>query len=320
MTMRQIPGAAAVSEFIAGYNGDCGETAEMALLHVINPAAYPLDAAALSTIVKRDIADGWASSNGSEPLSAIAHDLDTLGVKYTNYGYAEPYAVDWRGQLASWGGVKPIVFEYARAASLPGDEAGVAYHFNTCLGWDTAASAGLFADGDNIVERQGGTALVRYTLADLEAAGLCGMLVGEYALGGVMGVPTGWTDNGTVLRSPNGVGVVQGFRDYVLAHPWSADDWAMGPAIAASPVEVGNPSLGAGTCQFFRVSGQLSWTSAKGVYATWNGQEMAALHAEITQLQATIAQLQAGQSSASATAKAAALDALMALYGVKSAS
>lgn len=314
MTMRQIPNAAALSEFIAGYHGDCGETAELALCHVIDPAAYPLDAAALSAMVKRDISHGWASANGAEPLSAIASDLLTLGIHFTVYPYAEPFLIDWRGELNTWGGIKPIVFEYADAQALPGDEAGVRYHFNTCLGWDSAAGVGLFADGDNIVERQGGTALVRYTVADLAAAHLCGMLVGEYQLGGAMGVPTGWTDNGVTLRSPNGIGIVQGHRDYILAHPWAADDWAVGPAVAANPVEVGNPGLGAGTYQLFRMSGQLSWTQARGVFATWNGQEMAALHAEIIALQATIAQLQAGGA---AQRKAAALDALMALYGLK---
>lgn len=295
MTMRLIPNAAAVSEFIAGYNGDCGQTAELALLHVLDPARYPLDSATLGTIVRRDITDGWASSNGSEPIGAIANDLRSLGVAFTNYGYGEPFGPDWRGMLAQWGGIKPIIFEYARAGHLPGDESGVAYHFNTCLGWDPAANSGLFADGDNYVERVGGTALVTYSATDLANAGLCGMLVGEYALGkgstmSGSSVPAGWSDDGTTLKAPNGVAVVQGMRAYVLASPggWNPADVPVAPESYPALVEVGNPSLGGGTVQWFRISGQLSWTQANGVFRTWNGQEEQALRAALEAAQANV--------------------------------
>src|SRR5258708_21451598 len=44
---------------------------------------------------------------------------------------------------------------------------------------------------------------------------------GQWTQGGTMG-PTGWHDDGTTLTAPNGVKVVHGFRDYVLAHNWDA--------------------------------------------------------------------------------------------------
>lgn len=232
MTMRLIPNAAAISELVAGYNGDCGETAEMALLHVINPGSYPLNSADLSTIVKRDISKGWASANGSEPISAIANDLASLGIAHTNYGYSEPPSFDWRAQLAQWGGIKPIVFEYARAANLPGDEAGVQYHFNTCLGWDPDAQSGLFADGDNYVERTGGTALVRYSEVDLVNAQVCGMLVGEYQLGSSGGTGTTMAivrnADGTATDSSNGLKVGSGIAAYIFAHNLEANDLLTG--------------------------------------------------------------------------------------------
>lgn len=328
MAMRLIPGAAALSEFVAGYHGDCGESAELALLHVIHPAIFPLDAAALSQIVQRDISKGWASASGSEPIGSIASDLDMLGVAHTNYGYSQPASFDWRGVLTQWGGIKPITFEYAHAGHLPGDESNVNYHFNTCLGWDPAAGVGLFADGDNAVERSGGTALVRYSESDLAAANVCGMLVGEYQLGGnTMTVPAGWSDDGTTLKGPvpYDFPIVMGFRAFVLANAWDPNDTPVAAAMGAAQVELGNSSLGDGTYQLFKISGQVSWTHARGMFRTWNGQEMAALHHA---LDVTLAALKAAQSAPPASppaptpdpaivAKAAALDALLALYGVK---
>ena len=303
ITMRQIPNAQAVSEFIAGYNGDCGETAEIALLHVINPSVYQLNAGALATVVRRDISHGWSSSNGSEPLSAIADDLGLEHLAFTNYGYSEPAAFDWRGMLAQWGGIKPIIFEYARAgAGLPGDEPGVQYHFNTCLGWDPATGQGLFADGDNSVERQGGSALVIYSEADLATAQVCGMLVGEYQLGGVVSmVPAGWTDDGTKLTAPNGENSTLGFRDFVLNFPggWQTWNWPLQAAYGADPLEVSNPALGGGTRQVFRAT-VLEWTPARGVFVAWIGDEYLALQAQLTKARTDAASETAQVSSADA--------------------
>lgn len=321
MTMRLIPHSAAISEFCAGYNGDCGETAELALLHVINPSTYPLDAAALSAIVKRDVSQGWASANGAEPIGSIARDMTTLGLKFTNYGFSNPPAFDWKGMLSQWGGVKPIVFEYANAQALPGDEHGVAYHFNCCLGWNDALGAGLFADGDNAVERGGGTGLVTYSIADLEAAQLCAMLVGEYQLGGVVTmVPTGWTDDGTLLRAPNGVVCDLGFRAFVLNFPggWPAWNWPLEAESGVNPVEMSNPSLGGGTHQPFRAT-LLEWTAARGVFASWVGQEYVAYRAALAQangqmasLTAQVAALQAQLAGETPSAAQAANDAAIA--------
>lgn len=295
MTMRLIPHSAAISEFVASYNGDCGETAELTLLHVINPTAYPLDAAALSAIVKRDISKGWASASGSEPIGSIANDLTALGVHYTNYGYSQPAAFDWRAMLAQWGGIKPVVFEYAKAGNLPSDEAGVQYHFNCCLGWNSDLSAGLFADGDNAVERGGGTGLVTYSLADLAAADVCGMLVGEYQLGGaVTMVPTGWKDDGVTLTAPNGKPVIHGFRDFVLGFPggWPAWNWPLENESHLTPLELSNPALGGGAHQPFRAT-LLEWTAAKGAFVCWVGQEYLALEASLAQATAQVSSLTA---------------------------
>ena len=213
--------------------------------------------------------------------------------------------------LAQWGGIKPIVFEYAHAGQLPGDEVGVSYHFNTCLGWDTATNSGLFADGDNIVERTGGTALVTYSEANLATAGLCGMLVGEYVLGGVqMAVPSGWTDDAATetLKAPNGVPVVRGMRLFVLANNWDASDVPVAAEIGVDQVEIGNPSLGKGVIQWFEKSGQLSWVATfnnGNVFRTYNGQEEKALRAALDAAQAAEASAQSAATQAQQSAAAA---------------
>jgi hypothetical protein len=97
--------------------------------------------------------------------------------------------------------------------------------------------------------------------------------------GGVMtsGTPQGWHDTGTVLKAPNGVPVIKGFRDYILNHPtWDTNNWPLQPEEARNPLEVSNPSLGAGTQQIFRL-GALEWTPARGVFVAWIGQEVIAL-------------------------------------------
>jgi hypothetical protein len=278
MSMRTIDGAAALSEF-QGFTGDCGETAELAGLHVVDPVKWPLDAATLDGIVRRDIGKGWASANGSEPLSAIASDLALAGVAYINHGYGEPLSYSWRGIFDQWGRIRPLVCEVAVAGNLPGDEPGVRYHFITCLGWDAAAGVGRFADGDNAAAKGG--SLNQYDAAQLAAAKICGVLEITTPVKGwsEVGVPAGWTDDSVTgtLTAPNWNVVVKGFRDWVLTHGWNPADEPEGPESYANPVEYSNPASGAGSIQAFRLSGQICWTQAKGVYMAVPGAEIFAL-------------------------------------------
>jgi hypothetical protein len=86
-------------------------------------------------------------------------------------------------------------------------------------------------------------------------------------------VPAGWTDDGHTLKSPNGVPVVLGFRDYVLAHNWDKDNWALTPEGGMAKLEASNPSLGGGDQQMFRMS-MLGYTPARGVFEEWLGVEL----------------------------------------------
>jgi len=97
-----------------------------------------------------------------------------------------------------------------------------------------------------------------------------------------MGVPIKWTDNNNVLTAPNGLRIVKGFRDFVLSHPWSGDNWPIEEEHAQSPLELSNIHLGSGTQQMFRWT-CLEWTPQNGVFVMWIGQELLALRAKMAQ-------------------------------------
>ncbi len=99
--------------------------------------------------------------------------------------------------------------------------------------------------------------------------------------GGPM-IPHGWSDDGTTLKSPNGVPVIKGFRDYVLSRSWDPDNWAVAPEAGRASLELANPSLGSGTWQPFRLT-VLEWTSQRGVFEMWVGPELVALRLQEAQ-------------------------------------
>ena len=114
---------------------------------------------------------------------------------------------------------------------------------------------------------------------------------GQWTQGGSM-VPTGWHDDGTTLTAPNGVKVVHGFRDYVLAHNWDAANEPVMAEFGTSLLEASNPSLGGGSQQLFRWS-MLGYTTQRGVFFEWLGQELAFCRQQVQSKAAQIQQLQA---------------------------
>jgi hypothetical protein len=107
---------------------------------------------------------------------------------------------------------------------------------------------------------------------------------------GFMGIPTGWRDDGTTLTAPNGIGVVKGFRDWVLSHAWDANNTplAVERAITSGSIEPGNASIGPGSRQDFRL-GSLGWTTKTGVYVIAVGQDLVALAQQNAALLAQVA-------------------------------
>lgn len=94
--------------------------------------------------------------------------------------------------------------------------------------------------------------------------------------GNNMNIPAGWQDDGKTLTAPNGIAVVRGFRDYLLARQWDPGNLPLAAEAGRTPLEDSNPTLGGGSWQPFRQN-VLEWTPAKGVFEMWTGQEL--LHA-----------------------------------------
>jgi len=88
-----------------------------------------------------------------------------------------------------------------------------------------------------------------------------------------VGVPQGWSDDGTTLTAPNGHKVVGGFRVYVLNNPWKAENVPIGEEYHVNPVEQSYPQSGAGTRQDFRYT-SLGQTQQRGVYLIALGDEL----------------------------------------------
>ncbi len=103
----------------------------------------------------------------------------------------------------------------------------------------------------------------------------------------VSSIPDGWHDDGTTLTAPNGVVVVKGFREWVLAHAWDAIDLPLAVERTLASVEPGNPSIGAGSRQDFRMT-SLGWTTSKNVYKIWVGQDIVALEEQVAKLEAQV--------------------------------
>ncbi len=61
-------------------------------------------------------------------------------------------------------------------------------------------------------------------------------------------IPTGWKDDGKTLVAPNGVPVVHGFRDYIMARSWAANNTPLAAeqSITSGSIEPGNAAVGCG--------------------------------------------------------------------------
>lgn len=108
--------------------------------------------------------------------------------------------------------------------------------------------------------------------------GLFGYLEGA----GKMGVPEGWRDDGATLTAPNGIAVVRGFRAFILAHAWDADDLPLAP-------EAGGPTHSA---QLFART-ELVWHPQSGVRRAPLGAELLAARAELARRDGDMAAIEA---------------------------
>jgi hypothetical protein len=73
-----------------------------------------------------------------------------------------------------------------------------------------------------------------------------------------VGMPTGWSDDGTRLTAPNGKSAVLVFRWHILTHPWAPDNWPLESEHYEPMLDVTDPEHGEGIVQHFRRS-ILAW-------------------------------------------------------------
>lgn len=311
------------TEFVGGLHGACGPNAA-------SMAERWADQSQLTTldVYHRMHAAGRCGANGETTLRALALDARDAGYHVDTLAYREPMpAAEWRGFFAQHVGRQAIVFETANGQTLrdaisgQGENArNLHYHFVMVAGWHAGGysalarrslSAGWWCcDGDNFAR---GDVLQFYPDATLAAAQPCAAMAvyGRVRMGGTNVIPTGWSDDGTTLTAPNGVVVVQGFRDVVLAQAWDADNWPLAPERGLASVEPGNPAIGAGTRQEFR-KGALGWTAARGAYQIWIGQDVLPLSARVADLEARLEAALGAPPSAAAEKALAAIHALAA--------
>ncbi len=300
------------SEFVGGLTGACGPNASaMAQRWADQSHLTTLD------VYHRMRAAGRCDPNGASTLSALADDARAAGYNVALLSFQQPMpAGSWRDFFQRHVGRQAIVFETANGQALrdtltgKGENAtNLHYHFVMVAGWhpgghsDRAGRdlpAGWWcADGDNY---DSGDVLQFYEDGILAASQPSGALAiaARVAFDEIgadpVGIPNNWHDDGATLTAPNGVPVVKGFRDWVLTHPWSADDWPLAPEAGLPSVEPGNPSIGAGTRQDFRMT-SLGWTPTRGVYRIWTGQDLLALQSELTTARSQLSSLQSQLAS-----------------------
>jgi hypothetical protein len=98
-------------------------------------------------------------------------------------------------------------------------------------------------------------------------------------------VPSGWVDDGKRLHPQNSpFNVVLGFRDHILSADWDPENWPLENEQPLAQLELSNPALGPGTRQRFRMS-TLEWTTSRGVFQGWSGQELFALEKQIMKIE-----------------------------------
>lgn len=185
MTITMLPNFATLSEFIAGLNGDCGPTATLSALNHVDPAKWPLTAAGLKALDAAEIADGFAEKNGAQNIPSMDEYLGKIGIARTTVGYADFTFERLHLSLQRYAGHYPIIVEWSLAGKLPGDEAGVQFHYSTCGGINTGPKGDgigggyLWLDGDNSADDQSGKPRppITYTIQEVQASAPVGYII-----------------------------------------------------------------------------------------------------------------------------------------------
>lgn len=318
------------SEFTHGLTGDCGPNAFHVLASWSDNKYYSTytmyqQMRAHSPALCDANGDSTGSGLRTYALTAGFKVAAYYGYAGDNWSGWQAYV------LAQLNAGRPVLIELAVGQNLrdwltgKGENAtNLKYHYITLVGYNSgvvskrpeAKGRGVLpngfwaADGDSF---DSGNVLQFITFASLSASKPCTALAIERRValpapapvpapapqpapaptptGTKMTIPSGWKDDGTTLTAPNGVEVVQGFRDAVLADPnWPSLLWPLAK-------EYGTAS---GTRQDFGLA--KIWTKATNVVASDKPTDFVA---EITAAHASLATAQASLNTAQGNLAAA---------------
>lgn len=143
-------------------------------------------------------------------------------------------------------------------------------------------------------------ALLQYSDKATNIPGVPGTVDADIYLGGwtMTQVPAGWRDDGKTLFAPPAdgrpeVGVILGFREYILNHTWSPDNLPLGPEYHVAHVNEYDNTSPAGQVQLFKYS-KLGYDDKSGVRLMPLGGDLVYLLVQRDGLVQQIAQLKAG--------------------------
>ncbi|HEY7340868.1 MAG TPA: hypothetical protein VH591_08305 [Ktedonobacterales bacterium] len=300
----EVPGFQAFGEF-HGSNKDCSADAELMARHPLDGS--PLDAGTLNLWWGEYWNTGHHTSGGATldhiywHLTGSAHKLDPTKARVAKYiGTDKIPLAQLRAEIiAALARGQTVITYLGKALALPDNEHGVYGHFVALGGVDS--DLGYLVGNGDTTDALGGHGIIPthwHGWNELAAAEINGMIALEkVTVANVSGIPTGWKDDGKTLVAPNGVPVVMGFREYVLAHSgensWDANNWPLAgeQVISSGSIEPGNASIGPGSRQDFRLT-SLGWTEARNVYVIYVGQDIRALEQQLAAANAHVAQLE----------------------------
>lgn len=216
------------------FHGSCQQLAMLGALHAVRPNDWPMNGATLGNIVHWTIDHGLADASGASAPRASRAFFAAYGVPYQEYPVSQLDDV-----IDTYGGRYPIKLEVSKAYNLPGDEAGVQFHYLTLVGADTVDKTVRAVDGDNLVVRRspdGYGPLNIYTRDNLHAAAVVNLMVVRWTFMITLSDPTvqkyfhqsgdgkGWTCNQTGMQIMAG-----SMLDFYTSLPYDMNGlWALG--------------------------------------------------------------------------------------------
>lgn len=271
--------AAHFSEFTAGFNGTCTQTALAICMGISdNKAATQED---MVRITDDMIGKKLCAQNGAATIAAVAQEARAMGFPVElewDFGQMG----DWHGKLKDYAGKLPILLQVANGQALKdvetgkADESGVHYHAIAVVGFQDDGY--VVADGDNPEVNQ------RYQVYPydvLQAAQPCGLLILGLKVPLVPDLPSGATDDGTTLAWA-GFEIKNGFRQ------WQFDNqFKMGVPLGNAWMENNGESF-----QTFAL-GELRHTEKDGVFVANVGADLVLLRSQVASLSKVLEKVRA---------------------------